>query len=305
MCWTTNVYASIIFRDYMSLSEQERSEINKLNIISWIEDYPNIEEWFKNIQKDIINKKRFFIIAYYNDEICGFAILNNEVKQINSFYIKENYRNRGIGACMMEHSISLLGYNKPLIKMLEKNVPLFEPLLNKFDFKYSSMEEKDDSVQYVYNDGIYIVLENCDGFEIPKFYIEKYKIKNDTFEEIIIKKSYLDICKNYHTFYPYYDSHDIMSSEFVFLNNRDITQIILDGATYFTKYIEKNNICWEDNILQSTEVDDKYVKISWDLDDRNIVEYGEIGEIKKLYINSKYKDCFTNCFIEDCNFWEE
>lgn len=149
---------------------------------------------------------------------------------------------------------------------------------------------------------IILVLENCDDFEIPKEYIKNYDIEKKQVKRIVIDKSYLDICYKYHSFYHYLKNREQSKNRFLHAN--DVTQIYIDENKYLPKYIERNNMWYEDNVLQSIAVIGDEIIFEWDLDKRNKARRDKyVGRITTLYIHSKYKNCFTTSEIGKIVFW--
>lgn len=151
---------------------------------------------------------------------------------------------------------------------------------------------------------IVLGLENCDDFEIPKEYVKSYDIEKKRVKRIVIDKSYLDVCYKYHSFYGYYKDKEQSQSRF--LNANDITQIYIDEKQYLPKYIERNNVWYGDNVLQSIAINDNEIIFEWDLDKRNKARRGKYaGEITTLHIHSKYEDCFSMSGINKIVFWDK
>ena len=52
------------------------------------------------------------------------------------------------------------------------------------------------------------------------------------------------------------------------------------------------------SVFGELESNDEEIIFEWDIDERNIAEYDDIGAIEKLIINEKYKKYFLNLRIE-------
>lgn len=144
---------------------------------------------------------------------------------------------------------------------------------------------------------ISFILENCDVFDIPDEYIENIKIADNKIEKIVIKKSYLKVCNKYHEFAKYIKEN---ISEKIFLEALDITRVDINGKIYYVNYIGEFGLDFHNNILQTISMNDNSIIFSWDIDDKNYIEYSKNSIV--IFINRKYQHMFD----EDCivNYWE-
>lgn len=140
---------------------------------------------------------------------------------------------------------------------------------------------------------VFLRTEACDGFFIPEQYIKKVEIEKNKVTKIIIDKKYLEVVEKYHeNISPTHKSKDI------FMGSLDIVSIEYKDKEYWTNFIEKENVLGGYNALQKIESNDDEIIFEWDIDERNIAEYDDIGAIEKLIINEKYKKYFLNLRIE-------
>ena len=91
-------------------------------------------------------------------KLAGCSLLKNtpEEKKICCLFIDPQYRKLGIASKLISSSFELLGTTMPLITVSENNLPMLEPILKKFQFELTSVQ---DSVyrkgvkEYYYNQG--------------------------------------------------------------------------------------------------------------------------------------------------------
>ncbi len=120
--------SNIIIRD---ATVNDIEEVAKLHVDSWYETYAGIisQSYLENIKKNL-NKRiermkyefhlRHMIVAVLNDEIVGFLefVLSNEFSkdleidcELCGLYIKNGYKNLGLGSKLFEYVIKLLQAN--------------------------------------------------------------------------------------------------------------------------------------------------------------------------------------------------
>lgn len=120
--------SNIIIRD---ATVNDIEEVAKLHVDSWYETYAGIvsqsylENMKKNLSKRIERMKREFnlrhmTVAVLNDEIVGFLehVMSNEFSkdldidcELCGLYIKNGYKNLGLGSKMFEYAIKLFQEN--------------------------------------------------------------------------------------------------------------------------------------------------------------------------------------------------
>lgn len=141
--------------------------------------------------------------------------------------------------------------------------------------------------------------ENCDVISIPMSYIVCLDIFDGKIRKVTINKDFLRECRKFHEFSQHIDDLDYSKERL--LDGYDICYIDIDKKRYAVNYIGINGNDYCDNVLQSIEEEDDVLIFSWDIDDRNYVDYTE--ESIDVYINEKYK----NKFSEECSvkYWSD
>lgn len=91
-------------------------------------------------------------------KLSGCSLLKNtpEEKKICCLFIDPYYRKKGIASQLIRDSFEILGTEKPLITVSENNLAMLDPIIKKFNFELTSVQ---DSVyrkgvkEYYYNQG--------------------------------------------------------------------------------------------------------------------------------------------------------
>lgn len=103
--------------------------------------YQKYNKWlFTKFFPELKTGKRKIIIAYTKENTpIGVALLKdtNEEKKICCLFVREDCRSRGIASNLMKKSCEVLGTDKPLITVSDKNLPMLQRLLDKNGFKFS------------------------------------------------------------------------------------------------------------------------------------------------------------------------
>jgi ribosomal protein S18 acetylase RimI-like enzyme len=91
-------------------------------------------------------------------KLAGCSLLKNtpEEKKICCLFIDPYYRQRGIASQLIRNSFNILQTDRPLITVSENNLPMLEPLLKKFQFELTSVQEsvyRHGVKEYYYNQG--------------------------------------------------------------------------------------------------------------------------------------------------------
>ena len=118
---------------FIHLSSLTLNEIIKYSIkiyetTKYLEnDYPNYKKWFIEKQlKEVLEGRREILFLEENNEIIALACLKKEENKICTLYVKEEYRNKGIGTELINSvdnpNIYLWVYknNKRAISLYEK-----------------------------------------------------------------------------------------------------------------------------------------------------------------------------------------
>ena len=109
------------------------------------DSYPKYKEWFYNKQvKDTLLGKRNIIFVKDNEnKIIGISSLKkyNEEKKICTLFILEEYRNKKITTILLEESLKYLETTKPLITISEDKIPMFQSIINKYNWQLIEIAE--------------------------------------------------------------------------------------------------------------------------------------------------------------------
>lgn len=140
------------------LSDDKKEEF--IRIISSIykvtehlnDTYPGYKEWFfeKQVKGCYTPNRNIIFIRTNTNEIVGFSCLkkDEEEKKICTLYVDLKYRNYGIGNLLFEESMKYLETTKPLATFTEDKLPIFEKIIEKYDWKLTEI------VDGIYNKGV-------------------------------------------------------------------------------------------------------------------------------------------------------
>ncbi len=117
--------------------------------------YDDYAAWFrKTFIPGLKKEERRYIVAREDKgNIVGCALLKNtpNEKKICTFFVRSDWRGRGVGTEMMKECFKILG-SHPLITVSHKNIDQFRPLLQRFGFKLSAKKRVKDRIEYHFND---------------------------------------------------------------------------------------------------------------------------------------------------------
>ena len=108
-------------------------------------DYKERFSWYwQKVIPDVLRKTRDIFLAKINGDVVACAILKKDEteRKICTFLVLDKYRNRGIATALLEESFRYLGTTKPLITIAEYKVPMFFPIIRKYDWKRTQIIEK-------------------------------------------------------------------------------------------------------------------------------------------------------------------
>lgn len=115
-------------------------------------DYPKHKSWYyqKQLPETLDPEARRDILFAYdeNQNIYGTAFIksDNTEKKICTLFVSEDSRGLGIGTKLVEKSMEILGTTKPVITLADYKLPMFEGLIEKYNW------EKTEEVSGLYND---------------------------------------------------------------------------------------------------------------------------------------------------------
>lgn len=98
--------------------------------------YPNAYNWFLNKVLPELPGSRKILACTKHNKVVAIAILKlkPEDEKICAFYVKQKYRQRGIGTALMKECLQYLHHN-PYIVVKISAVYFFRRLLQKFNFE--------------------------------------------------------------------------------------------------------------------------------------------------------------------------
>ncbi len=121
-------------------------------------DYPKHFEWYwaKQIPR-VFNGTGEIIICTIENNIAGVAFLkkDEDERKICTFLVLQEYRGKHVATEMLEHAFTYLGTTKPLITIADYKLPMFEHIINKYNWELTqTMNEgyyNNSSRELVYN----------------------------------------------------------------------------------------------------------------------------------------------------------
>ena len=112
-------------------------------------DYPKHKEWyFKKQLPRILTPNGEVLFVRENDEVIAMACLkkDDEEQKICTLYVSDECRGKKIGTTIIEESMRFLETTKPLITLADYKLPMFEPIIKKYDWELTEV------VEGLYND---------------------------------------------------------------------------------------------------------------------------------------------------------
>ena len=149
-------------RDYLTIVDDEHFMVlaNQIFMSSnfILAYYPNHIDWFYNKQLPGVISGTRDILFVQNDEneIIAVSCLKDEEdeKKICTLYVKEEYRNKGIGTALIEKSMDYLQTDKPFLTITESSLSSFVPIIYKYDWRLTEIVDgiyDINSKEYCYN----------------------------------------------------------------------------------------------------------------------------------------------------------
>lgn len=141
---------------YYSKEEPNKNLLDELYATTALieKDYPKHKKWFYDkFVKELDGKKREIIFAIKDNNIVGTTFLKKDQseKKICTIFVKEAFRNNGIGKLLLKESFKFLETEQPLITMPDYKEACFIKIINKYNWK------KTQSIASLYSDNIEIV----------------------------------------------------------------------------------------------------------------------------------------------------
>jgi len=121
-------------------------------------DYPKYLEWFCKKQiPGLFNGTREIVLYTIDNKVAGVAFLKKDSTEskLCTLFIVEEYRRMHIATKILEYSFKYLGTTKPLASINEFELPLFENIIKKYNWKLTQIKKKgyynNFSREFVYN----------------------------------------------------------------------------------------------------------------------------------------------------------
>lgn len=146
--------------------------------------YPGIFDWFSQIFiPGLKNGSRDILVYTVNNDSAGVALLKNQIeeKKICTFFVKNQYRNNGIGKSLFGKCLKILGTNKPMITVPGERLYQFSNIFKYYDLKLEQVVEnyyRNLSTEYVFNGNLATKTGSNYESSIPR-YSQFLQIKNN------------------------------------------------------------------------------------------------------------------------------
>ena len=125
----------------LTLNEIIKYSIKIYETTKYLEnDYPNYKKWFIDKQlKEVLEGRREILFLEENNEIIALACLKKEENKICTLYVKEEYRNKGIGTKLLIEVMKYLNTTKPFITISESKLFMFNSYISKYKWETSEI----------------------------------------------------------------------------------------------------------------------------------------------------------------------
>ena len=125
-----------------------------LNLHHIKRQYRGLDYWFEKVLKEIDGIKREIIFIRDKENIKGFIILKNtiEEKKICGIYVKEEFRNNGVGSLLIEEGLKFLKEKKPIITIPLYNLDSFKVFIEKYNWIQTSISYDYNSPEAIFNE---------------------------------------------------------------------------------------------------------------------------------------------------------
>ena len=102
-------------------------------------EYPDFKKWYISLynNNNTLKDNRDIILCTINESIAGVAILKRDTyeKKICTLRVAPMYQHHGIGSYLLEKSLELFNYEKPLITIHISKYRDFQKLFERYGFK--------------------------------------------------------------------------------------------------------------------------------------------------------------------------
>lgn len=124
--------------DFEIIESLDRNFLNIAAALSSVSPYyPNFKEWlFFNFNKGLRSGERKILLAHNGTDICAVSLLkltDNENK-ICTFFVRPDFRERGLGRILMSRSLCELSGKSSIITVAEERHSELSPLLIESNF---------------------------------------------------------------------------------------------------------------------------------------------------------------------------
>jgi hypothetical protein len=151
--------------------------------------YPEIFKWYSfKFLPGLNNGSRKILFYEINSEIAGIALLKimEEEKKICTFFVKNQYRNNGIGRSLFGKCLEILDTDKPMITVPGERLSQFSRIFKYYDLKLEQVIEdyyRSKSKEYVFNGNLNLNVTGNYEYDIPhfnQFFIEQNSVVSPT-----------------------------------------------------------------------------------------------------------------------------
>lgn len=128
--------------------------------------YPEQPQWLEEkFFPNLNNGSRKMVLASdITGRLAGVALLKDtaEEKKICCLFVRKDCRGNGISGKLMQKSLEVLGTDKPLLTISDKNYPQLKRLLELHQFKFSYQKKnayKKNNTEYYFNNAATDILK--------------------------------------------------------------------------------------------------------------------------------------------------
>jgi predicted acetyltransferase len=132
--------------------------------------YPGIFSWYSlKFSTGLHDGSRNILFYEINNEIAGTALLKNTVeeKKICTFFVKNQYRNNGLGKNLFDKCLEILDTDKPMITVPAERLSQFSRIFKYYDLKLEQVVEnyyRSQSKEYIFNGNIDLkIISRCES----------------------------------------------------------------------------------------------------------------------------------------------